>query len=98
MTFAMTLDLYSCSYLMSSDEDGYIIVPNPNNPNQPVRAKLLEFDKVSGQDYEYKLRVDGTKIRLALDVDTISRIIDPVTNRPAVNPKNQCLVFHGECA
>jgi hypothetical protein len=79
---------------MRSDEDGYIIVPNPNNPNQNVRAKLLDFDKVSGQDYEYKLRVDGTKIRLVLDVDTISRIIDPVTNRPAVNPKTREPVFN----
>jgi len=71
---------------MSSD-DGYIMVPNPNNPNQSVRARLLEYDRVSGQDYEYKLRVDGTKIRLILDVDTISRIIDPITNRPAINPR-----------
>ena len=72
---------------MSSDEGGYIMVPNPNNPNQSVMAKVLEYDKVSGEDYEYKLRADGTRIKLTLDVDTISRIIDPSTNKPAINPK-----------
>jgi hypothetical protein len=76
---------------MNSGDDGYIMVPNPNNPNQSVRAKLLEYDKVSGQDYEYKLRVDGTKIRLILDVDTISRIIDPITNRPVQFQSNLSL-------
>jgi hypothetical protein len=36
-----------------SDDEGYIIVPNPNNPNVPIRAKLLTYKKTKGQDFEY---------------------------------------------
>lgn len=71
---------------MSSDNAGYIMVLNPNNPNQVTRAKLLNYEKVSGKDHEFRLP-DGTRIQLILDVDTISRILDPETNRPSVNPK-----------
>ena len=60
---------------MSSDEEGYIMVPNPSNPTQSVRAKLLRYEKVAGENYEYKLP-DGTKIQLITDVDTISRVVN----------------------
>jgi hypothetical protein len=73
---------------MSSDDEGYIVVTDPINPNHTVRAKLLKYEKVGGQDYEYKLP-DGTRIRLIIDVDTISRVMDPKTNQPAVNPKTR---------
>ncbi len=70
---------------MTSNNDSYIIIRNPNNPNQHVRAKLLRHQKIRGEDHEYELE-DGTRIRLILDVDNISRPIDPETNRPAINP------------
>lgn len=71
---------------MSSEDEGYILVPNPNNPNQPIKAKLLRFRPTRGEEYEYTLD-DGTRIRLVVDVESIFRPIDPKTGKPAVNPK-----------
>jgi hypothetical protein len=48
---------------MSSDEAEYIMVPNPNNPSQRIKARLLAWEKTSGEDYEFKLK-DGTRIKL----------------------------------
>jgi hypothetical protein len=70
---------------MSAEEDGYIMIPNPSNPSQAIRAKLLKYDKIKGEDHEYRLK-DGTRIKLILEVDTISRPMDPQTDYPAVNP------------
>jgi hypothetical protein len=70
---------------MDADEDEYIVIPDPNNPSESIRAKLLKYEKIKGEDHEYRLN-DKTKIKLILDVDSISRPIDPKTNKPAVNP------------
>jgi hypothetical protein len=70
---------------MSSDEEDTLWFLT-----QIIQVRALElnylYEKVAGEDDEYKLP-DGTKIQLIMDVDTISRIIDPMTNRPAVNPR-----------
>jgi hypothetical protein len=68
-----------------SEDEGYIVIPNPSNPNLPVRAKLLKYKKTKGEDFEYTLD-NGTKVKLIIQVDNISRPIDPSTNLPAVNP------------
>jgi hypothetical protein len=71
---------------MSSAEEGYIVLPNPNDPSQLVKAKLLKFKKTSGNDHEYTLD-DGTRIRLVVDVENIYRPLDPNTGKLAANPK-----------
>lgn len=71
--------------MSASDEEGYVVQRDPSNPNRTVRAKLLRYEKISGEDHEYRLQ-DGTRIRLVVDVENITRLIDPTTNQPAINP------------
>ena len=70
---------------MSSDDEGYIVSPNPSNPSQPIKSKVLRFKKIKGEDYEYVLD-DGTKIKLIIDMTNITRPIDPNTKKLSRNP------------
>jgi hypothetical protein len=70
---------------MGQNDEGYIIIPNPINPTQRVRAKVLDYQKIQGEDHIYRLN-DGTRIKLVVEVDTISRPIDPESGKPVVNP------------
>jgi hypothetical protein len=74
--------------MVSRDEE-FIVVPNPNDPNRPIRAKLLRYHQTRGQENEYNEYTleDGTRIRLFIDVESIYRPFDPVTGNLAVNPK-----------
>lgn len=70
---------------MGQNDEGYIIVPNPLNPTQRLKAKVLDYQKIKGEDHLYRLE-DGTKIKLVIEVDTISRPIDPETGKTVFNP------------
>lgn len=78
---------------MATDEQGYIIINDPLNPNRNVRSKLLKYDITKGEDYELRLE-DGSKIILNVQIDSISRPIDPQTNNPSVNPITGEPVYH----
>jgi hypothetical protein len=80
---------------MAADDQGqgYIVVNDPINPNRMVRAKLLRYDTIRGQDYEFRLE-DGIRIALNLQLDSISQPLDPQTGNPAVNPMTGEPVYH----
>lgn len=67
---------------MGSDEE-FIVLHDANN--QPVKAKLVKYIQIKGEDPVYELE-DGTKIRPKVEVDYIARPIDPKTGNFAVNP------------
>lgn len=76
---------------MSSNDEGFIIIRDPNN--RPVKAKVLKYRKVKGEDYEYQLE-DGTKIKLIIEVNHISKPVDPKTGDFIVNTTTGEPVIH----
>jgi hypothetical protein len=78
---------------MAAKEQGYIVVNDPFNPNRMVRARLLEYQTIRGEDYLLRLR-DGSTITLNVQIESVSRPIEPQTGKPLVNPITREPVYH----
>jgi hypothetical protein len=72
---------------MAEESEEYTVAPDPFHSGKILRAKVLKHEVVKEDWNEYKL-ADGTRVKIKMEVNLISQLIDPKTGKPLRNPQS----------